>query len=245
MELYYEQNLVNNNIDERIRKTKTFTIAKTICIIVALSVLMTSAMLVTNENFAMLLGILIAIAVPFIIAAIILGRINKRNNTEYDYTLDDEYLKITEVYFRSQRKVKHTIRLRTIESVGAFDSEGYKKADLAAQKKILALVNYDDEKAVLYILYNTDKGKRLIFLEPDRGLIIALKRAVSAVMVFDKSVADVEKYLNEKEILEQSAEDDEDDVEQVLTEDDSEAINNLDEVEDDSESNTYKEDTAQ
>ncbi|MCH5161368.1 MAG: hypothetical protein J1G04_04985 [Clostridiales bacterium] len=245
MELYYEQNLVNNNIDERIRKTKTFTIAKTICIIVALSVLMTSAMLVTNENFAMLLGILIAIAVPFIIAAIILGRINKRNNTEYDYTLDDEYLKITEVYFRSQRKVKHTIRLRTIESVGAFDSEGYKKADLAAQKKILALVNYDDEKAVLYILYNTDKGKRLIFLEPDRGLIIALKRAVSAVMVFDKSVADVEKYLNEKEILEQSAEDDEDDVEQVLMEDDSEAISNLDEVEDDSESNTYKEDTAQ
>ena len=198
MELYYEQNLVNKNIDERIKKTRTLTVAKTICMVIAIAVIMTSALFISNDNFAIIICILIAVSLPFIIATIIFGRINKINNTEYDYILDDEFLKVTEVYFRERRKLKHTIRLRTIESVGAFDSEGYKKAEQAAAKKILALVNYDDEKSILYILYNTEKGKRIIFLEPDRGFMIALRRAVSAVMVFDKSVANIEKILEEE-----------------------------------------------
>lgn len=196
MEQYYEQNVVNNNIDERMRKTKTLTIAKTVCIIIALGVLLTSILFVSDEAFLFWLGIFVIVSVPFICAAIILGHINKRNNTEYDYTIDDEYLKITEIYFRQTRKLKHTIRLRTVESVGVFGSEGYKKIQDKADKKILALVNYDDEDAILYILYNTQKGRRIVFVEPDRGFIIALRRVVSAVTIFDKSVSDLDKKLN-------------------------------------------------
>lgn len=196
MEQYYEQNVVNNNIDERMRKTKTLTIAKTVCIIIALGVLLTSILFVSDEAFLFWLGIFVIVSVPFICASIILGHINKRNNTEYDYTIDDEYLKITEIYFRQTRKLKHTIRLRTVESVGVFGSEGYKKIQDKADKKILALVNYDDEDAILYILYNTQKGRRIVFVEPDRGFIIALRRVVSAVTIFDKSVSDLDKKLN-------------------------------------------------
>ncbi len=199
MELYYEQNLVNNHIDERMKKTKTITLIKTVCMVIAIGVLMTSAVFISNDNFALILVILISVSVPFIVATIILGHVNKRNNTEYDYTLDDENLKITEVYFRERRKLKHTIRLRTIESVGVYDSDGFKRAEQSATKRILALVNYDDEKSILYILYNSEKGKRIIFLEPDRGFMIALRRAVSAVMVFDKSVAELEKTLDKEE----------------------------------------------
>ncbi len=199
MEQFYEQNLVNNHIDERIRKTKTITLIKTICMIIAVAVIMTSALFFASENFVIILFILISVAVPFIVATIVLGHVNKRNNTEYDYTIDDEYLKITEVYYRERRKLKHTIRLRAIESVGAYDSDGFKRAEQSAQKKILALVNYDDEKSILYILYNSEKGKQLIFLEPDRGFMIALRRAVSAVMVFDKSVSDLEKILDKED----------------------------------------------
>ena len=206
MEQYYEQNLVNKNIDEKLRKTKTLTFARTVCVIIAVASLMTSALFFSYDNFVVILSILITVAVPFVIAAIIIGRVNKRNNTEYDYTIDDEFLKVTEVYYRERRKLKHTVRLRAVESVGAFDSDGYKKAEKNAAKKILALVNYDDEKSILYILYNTDKGKNLIFLEPDRGFMIALRRAVSAVMVFDKSVAELEKNLENKEKVEEEDE---------------------------------------
>ncbi len=191
MELFYEQTVTNNNIDERTKRTKTLTIAKTMCFVFGLFILVSCALYL---NF---FWIFILAAIPFFVASFVLSRINKRNNTEYDYVLDDEYLKISEVYFRQTRKLKHTIRLRAVESVGVFDSEGYKKVERLATKKVLALVNYEDEKSILYMLYSTDKGKKIIFLEPDRGFMISLRRVVSAVNVFDKSISELEKRLTE------------------------------------------------
>lgn len=191
MELFYEQTVTNNNIDERTKRTKTLTIAKTMCFVFGLFILVSCAL------YLNLFWIFILAAIPFFVASFVLSRINKRNNTEYDYVLDDEYLKISEVYFRQTRKLKHTIRLRAVESVGVFDSEGYKKVERLATKKVLALVNYEDEKSILYMLYSTDKGKKIIFLEPDRGFMISLRRVVSAVNVFDKSISELEKRLTE------------------------------------------------
>ena len=191
MELFYEQTVTNNNIDERTKRTKTLTIAKTMCFVFGLFILVSCALYL---NF---FWIFILAAIPFFVASFVLSRINKRNNTEYDYVLDDEYLKISEVYFRQTRKLKHTIRLRAVESVGVFDSEGYQKVERLATKKVLALVNYEDEKSILYMLYSTDKGKKIIFLEPDRGFMISLRRVVSAVNVFDKSISELEKRLTE------------------------------------------------
>ncbi len=199
MEQYYEQNVVNKNIDERIKKTRTLTIAKTFCTVAAIGILLTSILFVVDDSFVAWLGILSVTSVPFIIAAVIIGRINKRNNTEYDYVIDDEYLKVSEIYFRERRKLKHTVRLRSVESAGMFGSEGYKKIESKAEKKILALVNYDNEKTILYLLYSTEKGRRIMFLEPDRGFMIALRRVVSAVNIFDKSMTELEKNLETEE----------------------------------------------
>ncbi|MCI9404605.1 MAG: hypothetical protein HFJ21_06850 [Clostridia bacterium] len=199
MEQYYEQNVVNKNIDERIKKTRTLTIAKTFCTVAAIGILLTSILFVVDDSFVAWLGILSVTSVPFIIAAVIIGRINKRNNTEYDYVIDDEYLKVSEIYFRERRKLKHSVRLRSVESAGMFGSEGYKKIESKAEKKILALVNYDNEKTILYLLYSTEKGRRIMFLEPDRGFMIALRRVVSAVNIFDKSMTELEKNLETEE----------------------------------------------
>ena len=156
-------------------------------------------MFVVDDSFVAWLVILSVTSVPFIIAAVIIGRINKRNNTEYDYVIDDEYLKVSEIYFRERRKLKHSVRLRSVESAGMFGSEGYKKIESKAEKKILALVNYDNEKTILYLLYSTEKGRRIMFLEPDRGFMIALRRVVSAVNIFDKSMTELEKNLETEE----------------------------------------------
>lgn len=199
MEQYYEQNVVNKNIDERIKKTRTLTIAKTFCTVAAIGILLTSILFVVDDSFVAWLGILSVTSVPFIIAAVIIGRVNKRNNTEYDYVIDGEYLKVSEIYFRERRKLKHSVRLRAVESAGMFGSEGYKKIESKAEKKILALVNYDNEKTILYLLYSTEKGRRIMFLEPDRGFMIALRRVVSAVNIFDTSMTELEKNLETEE----------------------------------------------
>lgn len=201
MEIYYEQNVVNNNIDERAKRTKTLILAKTICLVLGMFILVSSAMLIT------MFWVFILFALPFFVLFFIIGRVNKRYNTEYDYVIDNECIKISEIYFRQHRKLKHTIRLRLIESVGVFDSEGYKKIQQSANKKVLALVNYEDEDSIIYILYNTEKGKRIIFIEPDRGFMIALRRTLPALTIFDKSVSDFEARLNriaEQEALQNS-----------------------------------------
>lgn len=193
MDLYYEQNVVNNNIDERTRKTKTLSIAKAFCYILGLFILI-SCILVVNFFWVFIL-----MSLPFFCSGIIIGRINKRNNTEYDYIVDDEYLTVAEIYFRARRKLKFKIKLREIESVGVFDSEGYKKIQNSAIKKYLALVNYDDEKSVVYILHRTERGRNILFIEPDRGFVIALRRAIATFSIFDSSMSDLEKRLTKKE----------------------------------------------
>lgn len=203
MELYFEQNVSNKNVDERTKRTKAIAFARTACMIIGVFFIVSSAML--GDLFFQFFWIFILAATPFFVAMYVLGRINKRNNTEYDYVIDDEFIKISEIYYRNSRKLKYTIRLRLIESVGVFDSEGYKKTDRSVNKKILALVNYDDEDSIVYICYKTDKGVRnIIFIEPNRGFMIALRRAlsVSALTVFDKSVTGLEKRLSQKELEE-------------------------------------------
>lgn len=193
MDIYYEQNVVNNNIDERAKKTKTLSIAKMVCLVIGMFILVSSAMLLIYF-WAFLL-----VSLPFFAAFFFIGHVNKRNNTEYDYVIDGDNIAISEIYFRERRKLKYAISLRSVESVGVFDSEGYKKIEQSGAKKRLALVNYDDEQAILYIYYNGEKGKQIMFLEPDRGFMIALRRCVSAVTVFDKSISDLEKLLSKKE----------------------------------------------
>ncbi|MDE5562117.1 MAG: hypothetical protein K2J01_00950, partial [Clostridiales bacterium] len=200
MELYFEQNVTNKNVDERMKRTKAIIVAKTICMIIGVFAVVSSAML--GDYFFYYFWVFLIISAPFFMANFILGRINKRFNTEYDYVIDDEFIRVTEIYFRERRKQKYTVRLRLIESVGVFDSEGYKKVERSANKKILALVNYDDEDSILYICYKTDKGVRnILFLEPNKAFMIALRRALSssALTVFDKSVSDLEKRLAQKE----------------------------------------------
>lgn len=195
MELYYEQNVVNHNIDEHAKKTKILNFAKTACIVVAVFIVLSSTLFMTDSSMLFMIGVVIATAVPFAIAAWVLGRINKRHNTEYDYVVDDENIRISAVYFRAKRKLLHTVRLRNVESVGVFESDGYKKAAASAEKKIMALVNYENEKTIIYILFNTEKGKRILFIEPDRGFMMTLRRAVASYQIFDRSVSDFEREL--------------------------------------------------
>ena len=198
MEQFYEQNVTNRNIDLRAKRTKTLSIAKSVCIVLGVAPLIMTAMFILGESFFMVF-VLIGVSIPFFVAALVIGYFNKRNNTEYDYVLDGEKITVSEIYYRQSRKVKHTIQLRSIESVGTFDSSGYKKVQNSAVKKHLAIVNFDDEKLIVYIYYYTPKGKNIIFIEPDRGFVIALKRSVAALTVFDDSMNDLIKLLEAKE----------------------------------------------
>ena len=98
MELYFEQNVTNKNVDERMKRTKTLIVAKTVCMVFGVFALISSAML--GDYFFYYFWIFLLFAMPFFIAMFIIGRINKRCNTEYDYVIDDVLILISEIYFR-------------------------------------------------------------------------------------------------------------------------------------------------
>lgn len=191
MEQYYEQNVVNYGIDNISKRTRILSILRMICFGLSIAILFL--------GITMLNWILAIAAIPSFAVGCVLGHYNKRANTEYDYVLDNEKLCIAEIYYRMRRKQKYKISLRSIESVGAYGSDGYKRAAGSVKKKHLALVNFDDEKTVLYIVYKNDKGKFMIFLEPDRTFMLTLRRVVSAIQLFDSSVSELERCLSVKQ----------------------------------------------
>lgn len=193
MEQYYEQNVINREIDRISRRTRTFSILRMICF--GLSI----AILIFGTAMIKVYWIFVIAVIPSFAIGCVIGHYNKRANTEYDYVLDNEMLRIAEIYYRMRRKLKYNISLSSIESVGAYGSEGYKRNANSVKKKYLALVNFDDENAVLYIVYKTDKGRFMIFLEPDRTFMLTLRRVVSAIRLFDNSVSDLERRLSAKQ----------------------------------------------
>lgn len=193
MEQYYEQNVINHEMDKISNRTRTLSILRLVCF--GLSV----AILFFGATMLKIYWVFVIAAIPSFAIGLVIGHFNKRANTEYDYVLDNDQISVAAIYYRARRKLKYKIDLRTVESVGAYGSEGYKRNAETVKKKQLALVNFDDEKAVLYIVYNTDKGRFMIFLEPDRTFMLTLRRVVSAIKLFDSSVSDLEKHLSAKQ----------------------------------------------
>lgn len=191
--VFYEQNVIKRDIDERTKKTQTLTVAKTVLLMLGVLIDSSVFFLIGMETaqFFLFFFVLLGASVPFYVVSLLLGKANKKANTEYDYSLVETRLTVSAVFFRDRRKKLYEIDTAAMISIGAFVSETYKKYDNDNVKKVFALANYDDEDAVAYLVFDTPKGRMLMFFEPDSGMIAALRRAVGRFDVFDSSIKKV------------------------------------------------------
>lgn len=206
MNLYYEQNLLNRKYDTIARKNKTSGIVRTIMLGIAFMLIMSNILVIGTEGAWIVVLVLLGASVPFIAVFFVITRIMKLRSTEYDYVINDNLITITAVFFRDARKVKYKINNQQISLIGQYGSDAYKRAENLASKKQYALVNYDDEQAIAFILYTDNKGeKNILFFEPSKDFISALRRAISKYEVFDSSVKDLSFHAQDTEGFEMGA----------------------------------------
>lgn len=189
MEAFYEQNLINNAINEHSRRTRIWVIVSKILWGLGIAILIVFAVFaIAVKNFIYLL-IGAGFCVPFILPAFLLGVYIKKTNCEYDYILAGDTLRIVCVMRRLKRKLVETIPLSSVVTVGSILSESYEK-NLASKdiKKKYAICDYEAVDKIAYILYRSNGEKIMTHIEPDEGLIAALRKCLPRVGVVDKSL---------------------------------------------------------
>lgn len=194
--IYYEQNLTSFDFEKLQKKNKITVSVSTALFGVGILLIMCCFFAIGVEGAVIIIISLICSSIPFFGASILLNRIAKKRLTEYDYVISDTTLSVSAVYARSQRKLLYKIESPQIISVGKFGSDACVRAEKSATHRKVAVVNFNDEDAISYILYNSDKdGKKvLLFIEPSKELIINLRRSISRYEVFDESVASLHYF---------------------------------------------------
>lgn len=108
MDVYFEQSLINDNIDRHSKRTKTLTVIRYVCIaVIVLIVLLAITLLIDISSvasfFVSLLLVLLMMA-PFVLTYIFLGRMIANGNLEFDYLLNGSMFRIVKVINRKKRK---------------------------------------------------------------------------------------------------------------------------------------------
>lgn len=189
MEAFYEQNLINEKIDAHIKRTRALVIVNNVLWGLGFAILFFVVIFTTilKSFIYFLFGLLFC--VPFLLSAFLLYTYIKKANCEYDYILTGDTLRIVRVVRRLKRKLIEAIPLSLVISIGGVQNESYDKNFASKDiKKKFAICDYDAVDNIAYILYKKDGEKIMTHIQPDEGLIAALRKCLPRIGIIDKSL---------------------------------------------------------
>lgn len=193
MDYYYEQNVNNPHIDAHKKRTKLLSILRYTVLVIGLVFAYIIFFWGTAANLTSILFSLLFIALelaPVILVFIMIGRYIKRTNSEYDYILSGDILRIVRVIRRTKRKLFLTIRLDAIESVGKISCDAYDRyASSNNIKKQFAVCDFENEDAIVYMYYHGEEGNCLLHFEPDDEMVATLRKSLPRFSIMDKSMS--------------------------------------------------------
>ena len=194
MEIFYEQNVANPNIDKHKKRTVVLSVLR----IVLLAIGIIAGLFLLGFGFQIVkgalttviqLGMVVLSVAPFVLTYILLGRFLRNSNTEYDYILNGDVLRIVSVVRRTKRKLSATVRIASVESIGRITGEAYDRYAASKDiKKKFALCNYDNEEKIVYIRYRSEGENFLLHIEPDDEMIASLRKSLPRMGIMDKSM---------------------------------------------------------
>lgn len=193
MDYYYEQNVENPNIDKHKKRTKVLSVLR--YTFLALGIIFAYFVFFwgTTAKLSAILFSLLFIALeltPVLVVFFLIGKYIKRTNSEYDYLLNGNFLRIVRVICRRKRKLFLTIRLDSVESIGKIESETYARYDASKEiKRQYAVCNYDNEDAIVYMYYHGEDSNCLLHFEPDEEMILTLRKSLPRFSIMDKSMS--------------------------------------------------------
>ncbi|MCI8412686.1 MAG: hypothetical protein HFE47_01130 [Clostridia bacterium] len=194
MEIFYEQNVANPNIDKHKKRTVVLSVLRIVLlaigIIAGLFLLGFGVQIGKGALTTVIqLGMVVLSVAPFVLTYILLGRFLRNSNTEYDYILNGDVLRIVSVVRRTKRKLSATVRIASVESIGRITGEAYDRYAASKDiKKKFALCNYDNEEKIVYIRYRSEGENFLLHIEPDDEMIASLRKSLPRMGIMDKSM---------------------------------------------------------
>lgn len=193
MDIYFEQSLLNENIDKHLRRTNFLGILRYVLLFLAGIIAVICFILPLDENnikqsVIANLVILVVLCVPLVLSFFFIGKYINTSNLEYDYILNGKSFKIIKIMNRKKRKLLLDLSIDCFESLGAVRSEAYGRYTANRETKMhYAITNVKNEQDIFYIYYITEGEKHLLHFAPNHEMMISLRKCLPRITVFDKS----------------------------------------------------------
>ncbi len=184
MDIYYEMNVTNENIDKHQKRNKVFKALKIASIVwlVLTGIFIFGFFQFGDRN---VLGIVIELALllaPPICSILLFRHLLNNLNCEYDYYITDDKFRIVKVVNRVKRKKLLETPLSSFVSVGSVESENFVR--YGNDKSVKLVTAYcNDENFPIYVYFNDDVDKKLLIIETDEKLLIALRRSLNSTVI--------------------------------------------------------------
>lgn len=183
MEVFFEKNVVNENIDRHKKRNVVFNVIRIISIVILIVeiyfILSFQGIPVDQGAWAVVLSIfssLIIIAPP-IASIIVFSMLLSRLNAEYDYYIAGDVFRVMQVINRKKRKKFTEFSVSAISELGILESENFERYN--ADKTIKKLNAFCNEDSLLgYVYFTVDGEKKLLILELDEEFLLALRKAL-------------------------------------------------------------------
>ena len=192
MEIFFEKNVVNENIDKHKKRNVVFNVIRVLSIIILVIeiyiILSFQGIPVDQGALAVVLSILFSVIMilPPIASIVLFGMLLSRLNTEYDYYIAGDVFRVMQVLNRKKRKKFLEASMSAISEIGTLESENFERYNIDKSiKKMNAFCN--DDSLLGYIYFSLDGEKKLLILELDDEFLFALRKALP-MSVLDNSV---------------------------------------------------------
>lgn len=183
MEIFFEKNVVNENIDKHKKRNVVFNVIRVLSIIILVIeiyfILSFQGIPVDQGALAVVLSILFSVSMilPPIASIVLFSRLLSRLNAEYDYYIAGDVFRVMQVLNRKKRKKFLEASMSAISEVGTLESENFERYNIDKSiKKMNAFCN--DDSLLGYIYFSLDGEKKLLILELDDEFLFALRKAL-------------------------------------------------------------------
>lgn len=186
MNLYFEKNVINENMRDNPAKGKTFETLRIIVTAIMIVVLTFLLWYVqwTDANWLFNVALFSIVLGPSITLILVFGRLLKKHCCEYDYIISNNELKIIRIYNYKKRETILTLDLSNALRIGFTSEDDFKQCEEKSEKKVAGFCNINED--YLYV-FGTIKGiNTLLICEFDADFITALKKSVASYGVFSE-----------------------------------------------------------
>lgn len=200
MDIYYEKNVTNENIDKHKKRNTVLRVLKIVSIVWLILICIFVYMFFSwgGRGVVSIIVELVFLFVPPICSILLFTKLLANLNCEYDYYVTDEKFRVIKVVNRVKRKKLLEVPLTSFVSVGSVESENFER--YGADKSVKIVTAYcNDENYPIYVYLNDETERKLLVLETDDKFLIALRRALNSTVIETELKLYISKVMNKEQ----------------------------------------------